>query len=853
MDNALDFIEQNAKEFVNEKYPFVDVNITQQEKNGEVTTIRVRNSNAGIKNIFTEERINKIFTLQKYHSSKRYRHKINRGELGDAFKAILCIPYAISVNNYNKSDIYQNWNYPLEINVSNDNQSIKVRIDNINKIRRKEELYIDKKYDDDQFQKHEANEDEIKDVTEIVVYLPKIAVDYSEIDDLLEKYAVENTHINFKFKLPVRKPLPYSYPATQRIKNDWRNKESIYSYTLAENKEYFHGVDKSQDNLNVYDNLIYTNFREGTNISKKDDEILEKLTFGDLRYDDKKIEYIVQKMKDAMKPIKNLSSSKIKLDLPFDIKMREQALKERLRKVYRIEDFIYKRFDKYYENPDTGVQFPYKLEVIIAKSPILKEKRLTLIESLNFSPSLHTDSLFTADEFIFHLKKYNVKNLSTILETSGYSIYNEKEHKKPYNLIIVNLISPRIDYNSHNKSNIDLKPFAETFANELYKTCKSPLPNNRNKNGDNNSNIAQLRILLKERLKAVLNNPELKKIDRWTQMTVYYILRKRLIDKKLPVKSRDYITGEIKNVCEELGKEYRGKGFKRHELGIIAAERAQLYFEGQALGIGFDKLEELMKKGTDLLVIEKEGIADILADFADQRGIAILNSRGFLTEYATELSDLAEQNGCNVAILTDLDSSGLLISSNLPNAHRIGIDFDTLDRFELEEEDVQEKAEHNKKGNGTDVHLPTLKNLPISKIPKPYSQNDWIELINFLDTGMRIEIDSIRALVNNNEEFWNYILEELDNIFPTRDYNRSIKVPEYVLPEIFEQLKENVIDISSEIQSPTREKIIELYKDKSGFLDVKQEEKNNEKGLRSLVDTDEVKNKIIEEFKKLFD
>ena len=523
MDNALDFIEQNAKEFVNEKYPFVDVNITQEE-NGEVTKIRVRNSNAGIKNIFTEERINKIFTLQKYHSSKRYRHKINRGELGDAFKAILCIPYAIAVNNYTKSDIYQNWNYPLEINVSNDNQSIKVRIDNIEKIRRKEELYIDKKYDDDQFQKHEANEDEIKDVTEIVVYLPKIAVDYREIDDLLEKYAVLNTHIDFKFKLPVRKSLPYSYPTTQRIKNDWRNKESIYSYTLSENKEYFHGVDKSQDNLNVYDNLIYTNFREGTNISKKDDEILEKLTFGDLRYDDKKIEYIVQKMKDAMKPIKNLSSSKIKLDLPFDIKMREQALKERLRKVYNIEDFIYKRFYKYYENPDTGVQFPYKLEVIIAKSPILNEKRLTLIESLNFSPSLN-NSLFTASDWIFNLDKITTKDITTILHNCGYSIYNEKKHKKPYNLIIVNLISPRIDYNSHNKSNIDLKPFAETFSKELYKFCKSPLPrsNNRNKNGDNNSNIAQLRILLKERLEEIKRDPSLLDTGR-VDIRWYYIL-----------------------------------------------------------------------------------------------------------------------------------------------------------------------------------------------------------------------------------------------------------------------------------------------------------------------------------------
>jgi hypothetical protein len=145
MDNALDFIESNAKEFVNRKRPFVDVIITREE-NGEVTKIRVRNSNAGLNNIFPPERINKIFNLPNYHGSKRYRHKINRGELGDAFKAILSMPYAIAVHNIDKNNKYKNWDYPLEINVSNDNRSIKIKIDNIDKIRRKELPYIDKKY-----------------------------------------------------------------------------------------------------------------------------------------------------------------------------------------------------------------------------------------------------------------------------------------------------------------------------------------------------------------------------------------------------------------------------------------------------------------------------------------------------------------------------------------------------------------------------------------------------------------------------------------------------------------------------------------------------------------------------------
>ncbi len=780
----------------------------------------------------------------------------------------MCIPYAIAVNN-NATDLksnnkYQNLDYPLGINISNDNRSIKIRIDNIEKIRRKEELNVTKEYNKFHNNHNPHSEQEINDYnhfTEIVVYLPNIAINYFEINNLLEKYVILNTHIDFRIQVGRKKYQQqeqpqhlYQYPATQKLKNDWKNKESIYSYTLAEIKDYFHGIDKSYDNLNVYDEFIYKVFREGTTLPK--DEVLKKLTFSDLRYDDEKIEYIFQKMKDKTKPIKNQSSSLPKLDLPFDIKMREEALKNRLKQVYEIEDdsFVYKRVDKYYENPN-GIQYPFKVEFILAKSSILdNEKLLTLIESVNLSPSLHVDSLFTSNDWIFNLKKIRTKDILTILSHCGYSIYNEDKHKKPYNILIVNLLSPRIDYNSHNKSNINLEPFAEVFANDFYKFCKSPPPSSsliyRKNNGGNvndTTNIGQLRILLRERLNSVSKNPELKKTDRWTQSTVYYILRKRLIDQGIPVKTREYLTGEIKNECERLGEEVRGKGFKRHELGIIAAERAQLYFDGQAFGIGFDQQEELMKKGTDLLVIEKEGIADILADFADERGIAILNSRGFLTEYASELSDLAEKNGCNIAVLTDLDSSGLLISSNLANAHRIGIDFETLEYFGLSEEEVQETV-----GGKKDSHLPTLKTLSSSKIPRPYSKSEWQELINFLDTGMRIEIDSVRAQINNNEEFWNYIIEQLEIVFPRRDYNRSVKVPDCVLPTLFEQLKENVNSIVSEVQTPEQQKIIKQLANVEGFYYVKPKEKEIEERLRSLVETEGVKKKIIEVFNKKF-
>jgi hypothetical protein len=35
-----------------------------------------------------------------------------------------------------------------------------------------------------------------------------------------------------------------------------------------------------------------------------------------------------------------------------------------------------------------------------------------------------------------------------------------------------------------------------------------------------------------------------------------------------------------------------------------------------------------------MLIIEKEGIVEQLAPYADEDGIALLNTQGFLTEYA---------------------------------------------------------------------------------------------------------------------------------------------------------------------------------------------------------------------------
>ena len=72
------------------------------------------------------------------------------------------------------------------------------------------------------------------------------------------------------------------------------------------------------------------------------------------------------------------------------------------------------------------------------------------------------------------------------------------------------------------------------------------------------------------------------------------------------------------------------------------------------------------------------------------------------------------------------------------------------------------------------------------------------------------------------------------------------------MPTIFEQFKENVTSIVSEIQAPERTKKIEELRNIQGFLQVKPKSKEIEEELRSIVETDDIKNQISEEFKKMF-
>lgn len=269
-----------------------------------------------------------------------------------------------------------------------------------------------------------------------------------------------------------------------------------------------------------------------------------------------------------------------------------------------------------------------------------------------------------------------------------------------------------------------------------------------------------VRELLRKRLQAVRDNPSLKITDRWTLSSVFYAIRPIALRNGIALKpsSRKTIQNQyVRDICEQE------LGVRREELGIVAAVRAQLYFRGQVHNVSLSTIKELAGKGTDLLVIEKEGIADILAPFAAQVGIAILNPRGFLTENAEDLSRLARDLGGHISILTDFDASGIVIEKQILGIFRVGVDLDFLSVLGIDAAQVQERCRPSK-------HWKWLKRT------FPYYEH-----LEYLRTN-RIEIDSVNAIVGA-ERLWEVILAKLTEHFPLRDYNRAVEVPDFTTPE----------------------------------------------------------------------
>ena len=94
------------------------------------------------------------------------------------------------------------------------------------------------------------------------------------------------------------------------------------------------------------------------------------------------------------------------------------------------------------------------------------------------------------------------------------------------------------------------------------------------------------------------------------------------------------------------------------------------------------------------------------------------------------------------------------------------------------------------------------------------------------------------AAVNDNTAFWKFILSKLGDKFPTRDYNRAIHIPEYVMPSCLKVLNEHVCEKCTLILKQERNKMKCKFSNTTGFLDIGQFNESIPIHLHKIIERD---------------
>ena len=198
--------------------------------------------------------------------TKKNLYKISRGNIGDALKEVLCIPYALA-----RDDLDIEWNEPLVIDSGKISYYIRPNFDRVGQ---EAETFI------------EEHENKIEDVTSITIrYHPEMIYNKKvTIYNFIFNYTMLNTHITFNVEIFLDDPIAKmqgTIPHIQRINPNWRNPPSIKFYSLREFQDYIKYLEDK--NMKAYS--VIRRFREGTNL--KMDKL--PMTVGELQKDDQKI------------------------------------------------------------------------------------------------------------------------------------------------------------------------------------------------------------------------------------------------------------------------------------------------------------------------------------------------------------------------------------------------------------------------------------------------------------------------------------------------------------------------------------------------------------------------------------
>jgi hypothetical protein len=296
--------------------------------------------------------------------------------------------------------------------------------------------------------------------------------------------------------------------------------------------------------------------------------------------------------------------------------------------------------------------------------------------------------------------------------------------------------------------------------------------------------------------------------NKWTLNTVWYLFLPLM--EKFGIKvTRGYVKRLVKELCDDAG-------VTRESLGIFAGVRAELYFNGNWTSVSFDNVKRLAEKGTDIFFVEKEGIPEVHTGWADKYGIAMVNTRGHLTEYGKDLMKVAKELGAHVVIMTDYDATGIKIASESPtDMPWIGANDTMLEYFRLDRDKLKIKSE-------TSANKEYVRSLVETGEHSDGRKDERFKDVDvdFLDEE-RVELDAILANVGD-ERFFQYVTDTLKDLYPQRDYNRAIEISS---ERVHARHEESIDMINKQVQhivSNECDKIKEELRGIQGFIDVKE-------------------------------
>jgi len=767
IDNALDSCAEN---------PVIDISF--QQSKDRLFTLTVEDNGRGIK----EDELKKILDFDNFSSTKFHYKLPTRGALGNAFKCIVGLPYAVARELHTAipqpivSIHSMNHQHNISLDVNMTGQSFVCRT--------------------------ESCECEQRNGTKISVTIPRLQEEWGikkQYLEMIASYAVFNPNAIFGLS-GIFAESKLGFPSVSKKCRRFEGDSSIHWYTFTQFEQLVEALLRSiQAGEKDITLAQFIKHFKGLTSDDKAALILNELADQDLKY--------ISELADKENATRRLFEQMMKYsnDPTPDVlgKIGKKEIFHRIQTIYGpIVTSKYKILPGVHYEGETST--PFVLEVALA---VLKDDfRLQLLTGINHSPCLKNPfEGYGITWFDGPDKEHKASIVNGLLK--HYKIDDDQPV-----VIAIHLICPNIEYESYGKGRVNIKPFIAALGQTLTGVCRFYSGFKRRK-GMSNGKTSKARTLLHmellRRQQLLEKLGQMPQTERMTQQGIYYKIRS-LMGGEIDIK-RDSFIAALRDLCIEIG----GDLSFREKLGIIAAERAQLYFRGQVTPISVDRIEDLAAKGSDVILIEKEGVCELLEPFAFRRGIALLNSRGFATDYAKQLLELSRKWKGNLFLLTDFDASGLLIASKVLEGKipRIGVDLKMVKELGLSRRDLEEKYDAPKK------HLMGL--------PKEMQ-------VEVKDT--RVEIDAVLAAIGP-EKFWNYIEQTILEIAPTRDMNRSVDLNIQFPSEIAESINainEFIQFLGSEKQNEFRRMLSDWNE---GFVNVDVKEK-------------ELQSQIVEEIRK---